>query len=175
MAVETGSLIGNYNYDNLPADCIQNRVVFCTTAGSYTSNTTLAAVAGLAAVGNLNSQGLPTGNLTGGATYRIRGHINGTSGASGGIKLSWAGSSCTATSMNITAWNYNGTTLNAVTTATTLGSQMASTAIYTDIIIDGVIVVNAAGTFLLQAAQNASNGTATTITTSSYLDIERVA
>lgn len=177
MVSTTSSLIGKWNTDNMPANMIRNVYSLCSAAQSYTSNTTLAAVPGLAAYGAHEITGqFSTGLLVAGATYVISGHINGTSGASGGIKLTLNGGTATATTLYMNAINYNGATINAVTNTTALSSSIGNaTAIYTDVYFDGVLVVNAAGTLIVQAAQNASNGTATTITTTSYLCVERIA
>ena len=172
--VEQSPLIGIYNIDNLPADAITNQNVAVTTAFSATSSTTYANVAGASAVGNLSSSNIATGNLTAAGVYKIRGHLQGTAAASGGIKIILNGTA-TATSLGITTWNYNGTTLNAVTNITALSSALSSNAAaYTDLVIDGTITVNASGTLYLQAAQNTSNATATTITTASYLEFVRI-
>jgi hypothetical protein len=117
------------------------------------NNTTLAVVPGLSQA------------LTGGKTYHCRGHLTGTAGASGGIKVALvATGGLTATQATFTGFAWNGTTAVANTTATALGSNIAAnTAVYSDVWIDGSIVVNAAGTINVEAAQNASNGTATTV------------
>lgn len=118
-----------------------------------TSDTALATVSGL------------TWPMVAGKTYQCHAHLRGTSGASGGIKVApIASGGLTATSSAFTGIVWNGTTLVANTGSVALGSNVAaSTAIYTDVFIDGAIVVNAAGTFNVQAAQNASNGTSTTV------------
>ena len=133
----------------------------CTSTLTKSANTTMESVAGLSV------------DVTGGATYNFTAHLTGTASVSGGIKVQMGGT-CTATSITYTAFNYNGTTLNAVGTATSLASALGITAAYTDIMIEGSIVVNAAGTLTVQAAQNAASGT-TTVLVNSNLSVRRVA
>lgn len=143
-------------------DAIQNGNAQCTSTLTAQTNTTLANITGLSVT------------VTAAGVYNVRAHLNGTAGASGGLKVAFSGTA-TATSSNTTAWNWNGTTLNAVTNQTAWGSAAtAATAAYTDLVIEGSIVVLAAGTITLAAAQNASNGTATTVLPGSTLSVERV-
>lgn len=126
-----------------------------------TSNTTLATVTGLSV------------NLSAGGVYVCRAYITGTSSAAGGVKFQLtATNSLSATSASFSAWVWNGATLNSVTheTVTALGSPLGeATAVYSKALIEGTIVVNAAGTLNLQAAQNASDATSTTILANSSL------
>lgn len=113
-----------------------------------------------AALANIVGLSIP---LTAGATYNMRLRLNGTSGATGGVKVSLAGSGFGITTMNVTTWNYNGTTLNAVTNVTALGTALTDVAaVYTDIVAEGTFVVATGGNLIVQGAQHASNGTATT-------------
>jgi hypothetical protein len=146
-------------------DTINQEFAVSTAAVSWTSNTTLANVTGLAIA------------LTAGKTYNCYGHLTVTaSGASGGIQASLVASGgLTATSASFTAANFNGATTNARTTATALGSAIGgATAVSTDVQIDGAIVVNAGGTLNVQAAQNASNITTTTVGQNSTFRCVRV-
>lgn len=95
-------------------------------------------------------------NLTAGKTYNCFGHLSTSSNATAGIKVAVsATASLTATSTSFAAAAWNGTTGVSRTTVTTLGSSLvAATAITTDVEINGAIVVNAAGTINVQAAQN---------------------
>lgn len=137
----------------------------CTTALTATSNTTLASVTGLSAI-----------PLTAGATYQVKGLLTGTAAAAGGLKAAFVASGgLTLTSMNLTGFNYNGTTINAVTNVTALGSDFSnSAAAYTALSFEGSFVVNAAGTLLVQAAQNTSNASSTTVAVGSYITLTRV-
>jgi hypothetical protein len=149
------SLTDPINLDELP----------CTATTSATSSTTLATVTGMTSA-----------TLTAGKRYRITGHLTTTSGASGGLKLQFtAAGGLTLTSGSINCFGYNGTTAVASTTTTAIGAScFAQTAIVTDVWIDGVILVNASGTLSLQMAQNASNGTTTSVLVNSYLSIARM-
>lgn len=103
-------------------------------------------------------------SLTGGKSYACKGHLTVTAApAGGGIKVALNTSdTLTVTSMSVTAANYNGVTTNARSTATALNTAVGgATATATDIDIDAGIVVNAAGTLVVQAAQNAASGTTT--------------
>ncbi|HEV8679338.1 MAG TPA: hypothetical protein VGQ90_08180, partial [Stellaceae bacterium] len=118
-----------------------------------TSDTALAIIPGLSQA------------LTAGKTYHCRGHLTGTSGTSGGIKVALvATSGLSATQTTFTGYTWNGTTAVANTTVTALGSNIAAnTAVYSDLYIDGSILVNAGGTINVEGAQNASNSTPTTV------------
>jgi hypothetical protein len=132
---------------------------------SKTSDTAFATVPGL------------TVALAAGKTYSCKGYLTVTgAGASGGIKVTLANAdTLTATSISMTASNFNGATTNARSTATALGSAIgAATAVSTDVNIDAAIVVNAAGTIALQAAQNGSDGTATVVGINSSFQCVRV-
>lgn len=135
------------------ADQIYDHDLVSTAQLDKTSNTTLATVTGLSAA------------LVAGKTYYIDGWLSTTAGASGGLKAALVASGgLTATSIRVQAFAFNGTTLVANTTVTALGSNIvANTAVITDVYIKGSIVVNVAGTINVQAAQNVSNGTTTSV------------
>jgi len=119
-----------------------------------------------------------TAALEAGATYILEAHITGTATANGGAKATFAASGVglTATSISFTGQNWNGTTLNALATATSLGSAVASAAaILTDIYMTGVIVVNAAGTIALQFAQNTSHADTSSAYVNSWMKATRIA
>lgn len=103
--------------------------------------------------------------LLGGKTYIFRAVLTGTSGASGGAKFAIAGdSTLTATQYVANGKNYNGTTLNANSITTTLSNAVAAaTAVFTDVIIEGSIVVNVPGVLGVFMAQNVSNGTTSSV------------
>jgi hypothetical protein len=132
---------------------------------SKTSDTGFATVPGL------------TVSLAAGKTYSCYGRLTVTaSDALGGIKVTLANAdTLSATSISMTASNFNGATTNARSTATALGSAIgAATAVVTDVQVDAAIVVNAAGTIALRAAQNASSATATTVGINSSFHCNRV-
>lgn len=109
-------------------------------------------------------------------TYYIDGWINGSAAASGGIKVVFGtDSTATTTSCNISTWNYNGTTLNALTNITATTSNItANAAVFTDLLIKGYIVVSVPGFLQVQVTQNTSNATPTVVNVGSYIDFTRV-
>jgi len=104
-----------------------------------------------------------TANVAAGKIYRFEAKLYTTSNVAGGVKVAIAG---TATA---TAIVYEGLTTDAglitqsrgTALGTAVGAVTAVTAGY--ITISGTITVNAAGTLTVQFAQNASNGTASSI------------
>lgn len=126
----------------------QSRV---STQFDVTSNTTLANITGL------------TATLVAGHIYRFEANIYTTSNSGGGVKFAIAG---TATATSVI---YDGLTTDAGLTtqgrgtsmAATVGAVTSVTAAYFR--VTGTIVVNAGGTITLQFAQNASNGTASSV------------
>ena len=130
---------------NATDNFISNNAKVSTAQVDRTSSTTLTNITGLSV------------NVIAGATYNFVARVVGTSTINGGAKFA-IGGTATATSVSYTGKNYNGTTTNASTTTTTLGNAVgASTAVFTDALIFGSIVVNAAGTLTVQIAQNASH------------------
>lgn len=114
--------------------------------------------------------------MAAGGSYSCHGHLSGASDITGGIKaaVNTTDGTLTATSLSFTGTNWNGIVPNAKSTATSLNSAFgAATAVYTDMDIDGAIVVNAGGNFGLFAAQNASSATSTTVLLNSYFSCVR--
>ena len=129
------------------------------------ANTTFALIPGL------------TVALAAGRTYVIRGHLTITaSNASGGIKVAIATpDTLTLTSGTISGLNVNNATVNATTTATALASAFGhATAAVTDVWFEGSVVVNAAGTLEIHAAQNAAHASDMTVGVGSTLSVTRV-
>ncbi len=127
---------------------------------TFTSTTALATVTGLSV------------NVQAGRTYVFEAHLSFTDAAAGGIQAAISG---TATATDI---RYDGFIVDSAangikgnTQAAALGTAVASsttTGTAGCVIIRGTITVNAAGTLLVQAAQNTSNATATTIKRGSW-------
>jgi hypothetical protein len=130
-----------------------------------TSSTTLTAITGLAI------------SLLAGATYAIQVYIPVTATATPGAKFSLDTSdTLTATSISYAGTLFNATTPAASSVTTTLGNAVASVAgAGTYAILDGTIVVNAAGTLVVKIAQNTSNGTATSALVNGYMQVTRIA
>lgn len=122
---------------------------------------------------------LDTPPLVAGASYLIIGYLSIANGASGGLKLAptTAGTGvATATLLSLDTWAWNTTTLAAQGNVTALSSNLvALTGAVTVVQLTGLLTVNAAGTFGLQFAQNASNATATTLNAGSWLYLSRIA
>jgi hypothetical protein len=122
-------------------------------AFSVTTNTSLASISGLSQA------------LTASGTYSCNGfmHFTTASTTSNGVKVALATSdTLTITTLNFTAIGFNGAAFatSGTGTATALGSTAVnSLQAYTDIILQGIIVVNAAGTLQVQIAENTSSGT----------------
>ena len=131
-----------------------------TTQFDKTSDTTLANVPGLSV------------NVIAGATYVFRAYLPITSALGSGAKVG-NGGTATFTSISESAMFY---TTSDVTTATVTasGSIGGRTAAVTFLIIEGTFKVNAAGTFTIQFAQNASNGTACSVLVNASLTVTRV-
>ncbi len=128
-----------------------------TNSGSYSNITGLAAT------------------LVAGATYAFRAVLSVTSGASGGVACALGGTA-TATSITATGMVYNGTTLgSSQKTTSATGAVGSYTGVATNVVIEGAIVVNAAGTLTIRFAQNVSDGTTSSVLINSTLTATRVA
>lgn len=132
-----------------------------------TSDTTLANITNL------------TATLSPG-TYSFSGYLPATAGASGGVKLALGGTAL-ATKITANAKVYNGASLvggdqyiyNSTAAAPT-GQLAGYTGVVTDIWVEGTITITTAGTVTFRFAQNASNGTASSILTDARLQFQRI-
>lgn len=131
-----------------------------TTQFDKTSDVTLANVPGLSV------------NVLAGATYVFRAYLPVTSAVGSGIKVG-NGGTATFTNISESAMFYTAITV-ATATAAASGSIGGSTALVTFSIIEGTFKVNAAGTFTIQFAQNASNATACSVLINASLTVTRV-
>lgn len=147
-----------------PAAGSQSLVSRSTTQLDATSNTTLANIAGLVAT------------VTPGS-YLVRLHLTGTAGASGGWKTAfkYTGTVLSALTMTGYAYTASAVAVAATTTTTDQASIIAATTAYIGAIIEGSIVVTTGGTIQAQFAQNASNGTPSSIYVGSTMELIRVA
>lgn len=127
------------------------------------TDTTLTAVTGLSLA------------LLAGATYKVRAVLPTTCDATGGSKFSLdTGSTLTATAINYQGTNKTASAL-VCTQATALnGSVGGAGAANLECIIEGTIVVNAAGTLVVKFAQNAANATSSVLI-GAYLEAVRTA
>lgn len=145
-----GAAVGASDYVILSQLQTYTRTVVVATDFSKTSDTTLADVTGL------------TANLVAGSTYVFRAVLWITAGASGGVKLALGG---TATVTDLTAGGPAVVATSIVPVTALASNLMASTTAFTRAacLIEGTITANAGGTLTVQFAQNASNGTASTV------------
>jgi hypothetical protein len=130
---------------------------------TFTSTTTLAAVTGLSV------------NVQAGRTYAFEAELYVTDAAAGGVQAAIAGTA-TATAIQYTGYTIADNAIKGKANATALGTAVGST-LTTEtagivVCITGIITVNAAGTLLVQAAQNTSNATATTVKRGSYFIVQ---
>lgn len=138
----------------------------CTTQLDATSNTTLANITGMV------TDVLPVG------TYRVKINLNGTSGAAGGTKIAFKfGTPSMLSALDITAraFTASGVAVTRATTATDQASLQAATAANINVELVGTVTVSVPGYLQLQAAQNASNATTTSIYTSSVMEVYKIA
>lgn len=147
-----------------PASGSQSLVSRSTAQLDATSNTTLADIPGLIATVVPGS-------------YLARLHLTGTAGASGGWKTAfkYTGTVLSALTMTGYAYTASAVAVAATTTATDQASQIAATTAYIGAIVEGSIVVTTGGTIKAQFAQNASNGTPSSIYVGSTMELIRVA
>lgn len=127
-----------------------------------TSSTTLGDITGL------------TANVKAAGVYKFRAVLFTTSNVAGGVKFA-IGGTATATSVIYAAQVFEtaGVTMGtarATALATAVGDVTAVTA--ATCIIEGTIVVNAAGTLTVQFAQNVSNGTASSVLVNSTFTVD---
>ena len=127
---------------------------FSSAAANAISSTTLTSIAGLAH------------SLTSG-TYKFNAVLPLNSGASGGVQFAFAYTNLTVTSVNALAKAFGTNTILATTfsSTTTQAPIIGETAALVGVEIDGTLAVSntAIGSLALQFAQNASNGTTSTV------------
>lgn len=125
-----------------------------------TSDTTLANITGL------------TRNVEASRTYAFTAVIQTTAAATGGVKFSVSGTA-TATAISYEGILMDGAAVVAQTRATALDTAVCASTTSTagTCTIRGVIQVNAAGTLTVQFAQNASDGSASTVLANQYLQL----
>ena len=130
-----------------------------------TSNITLAAITGLSV------------SLAAGATYRVYAHLPCTSGASGGVKVSFDTSdTLTLTSSDQTAYILNTGVSNVMVHSTAgLTTGLGATQVAMAVELEATLVVNAAGTLIVKGAQNASNGTTSSFYVGGTITVIRIA
>ena len=154
---------GTFQVDSGASQISANTTAVSSTQLDKTSDATLANVVGL-------SQTVVPG------TYKFTIHLAGTAGASGGWKVAFNYTTAVLGSIESTGYAYTASAvaLTHTTTTTTQTSLIATTAANIAGDIEGTMVVTTGGTVQLQFAQNASNGTASSIYVGSYMQFTRI-
>ena len=114
-------------------------------------------------------------NLQAGRTYAFKAELSYTCAAAGGVQVAISGTA-TATNIIYDGWIVdsaaNGIKGNAQSTAMNgVVASATTTGTAGHITVKGTITVNAAGTFIVQFAQNTANGTATVIKRGAFFEI----
>lgn len=140
------------------------------------STTQFDAVTGTTGVTLTNVVGLTGFSLGAAATYKFTVHISGVSTANCGIKLGFGYTTLTATSIEAAGRGYTASAVATqhTTTATTGMTLFGQTAAVIDVEITGRLVVNAAGTLAVQAAQNAAHADTTSVYVGSWATFTRI-
>jgi hypothetical protein len=113
--------------------------------------------------------------LVAGGQYKVQGYLPVTCASGGGVKISIDTSdtlSLTSGQLTTTLFTASGV---AAVGATALNSAMGSTAAVIAAELEGTLVVNAAGTLVIKAAQNAATTTTTSILLNGNLQVTRLA
>jgi hypothetical protein len=135
-----------------------------TSTFSKTSSTTLAAITGLSAA------------LVAGKTYAFDVELYTASNSSGGINVDLNGGTATATAIIGDAISHDAAAVKTQTRIAALNTSVCAVTAVTaaNCHITGTITVNAAGTFIPEFAQNASNGTASTVAIGSTMILQQI-
>lgn len=131
---------------------------YLTAAVAKTSDTTLAAVSELA------------WDAETGRRYKFRYVLPSTANAAGGTKFDIAGGSATASSVVGVAQIYAAAAV-AVVAQAALNTALGATAANVLNVIEGQLTCSANGTVVLQFAQNASNGAASTLLAGGFVEV----
>lgn len=141
---------------------------FCTTQFDAVTGTTGATLT--------NVVGLTGFSLVAGATYKFEVNVSGVSTANCGIKLGFGYTTLTATSIESAAQGFTAAAVAVqhTTTSTTGMTLFGQTAAVISVRITGRLVVNAAGTLAVQAAQNAAHADTTSVYVGSSATFTRI-
>ena len=134
-------------------------VKYTTNNFSSTSDTTLNDITGL------------SHTVVSGGIYRFSAYLFIENAAEGGTQVAISGTA-TATSI-IYRVEFLGATY-VMKSSTALGGANGSTAAHMAVRIEGYINVNAGGTLTVQAAQNVSDATATTVLIGSWFEVDKI-
>lgn len=140
------------------------------TANSGSTGSTLTSITGL------------SWSVVAGATYHFRCVVPAvTMTTNGGLQMALKLTTATLTSINFRVRQSTDTdNTGAISTAFSTTTDQATwfnqkAVVYTNVLVDGSFVVNAAGTIAVQAAQNTSHADTTTITAGAFASITRTA
>lgn len=164
-AIQANAIAGN-TVATLPAftDTLGSiQVARCTTTTTYVSTTTLSPVTGM------------TLSLQAAGAYAVRGQLIVSGANAGGLIAELVGTGgLSLTSANLNGLTYSGTTIQANTNVSALAADFVNFSnTCTLITFDGSLVVNAAGTLGLSAAQHTSSATTSSVFAGSYLQVTR--
>jgi hypothetical protein len=141
-------------------DSVSSILRYVASDWAKTSDTTLADITGLSA------------NVIAGGVYKVRVFLNMQTNASGGTKVALSGTA-TVTALRLRVVIFKDTD-HIVSNITALNTPVGETAVHRQIVLEGYVAVNAGGTLTVQAAQNASNASATTVYAGSTMKLERM-
>lgn len=141
---------------------------FCTTQFNAVTGTTGATLT--------NIVGLTAFSLAAAGVYAFQIHISGIATDNSGMKLGFGYTTLTATSLESSARGYvaAAVAVQHTTTATTGMTLFGQTASVLAVDIYGRLVVNAAGTLAVQAAQNAAHADTTSVYVGSWATFQRI-
>lgn len=164
VAITGGTITGTTLAGNTITGSISGNTVRASATVTANANTTLANITGLV-------QTVVPG------TYSFRADLAGTSGASGGWKLAFKYTGTVVSVLQATgiAFTASAAAVANTTTTTDQTSLIAVTAANVAGMIYGTMVVTTGGTVQLQFAQNASNGTDSTLVLGSSMTFTRIA
>lgn len=141
---------------------------FCTTQFDAVTGTTGATLT--------NIVGLTGFSLAAAGVYAFQIHISGVSTVNCGMKLGFGYTTLTATSLESSARGYTASAVAVqhTTTSTTGMTLFGQTAVVIAVDLYGRLVVNAAGTLAVQAAQNAAHADTTSVYVGSWATFQRI-
>jgi hypothetical protein len=111
-------------------------------------------------------------------TYHFRINIQGTAGASGGMKLGFKLTTTVLSACNAGYQAFAAAAVasgNAASLTADQATLMGSTSAVNNAVIEGTFVVSTGGTMQLQMAQNASDGTTCSVYVGSTMEFNRIA
>lgn len=135
---------------------------------AFTSNATAATLTGF------------SWTVVAGGTYVFEANLPATMTTNGGLTVNFKLTTATLTSIQYQSYastaTDNSTAVSTQGTTTTDATKMfdSKTAAYTLVALKGSFVVNAGGTFALQACQNTSHADTTTVLLGAYASVKRV-